>query len=144
MEKGIKHDSEKVRVELLDPDWLIGVGKVLTFGARKYDSHNWRKGLEITRCIGAALRHIFAFLAGEDIDADSGLPHLDCASCELMFVSWLIKNRPDLDDRWSSRNPAHSPQLELGEETPGDYAKRLRSELAKEAYKDLGRKGNSL
>lgn len=97
---GTKDDGEKIRVELISPMWLLGIAKVLTFGAKKYAAHNWRKGIEISRLIGAALRHILAFLMGEDIDPDSGLPHLHCASCELMFASELVVTRPDLDDRY--------------------------------------------
>src|SRR3990167_4743776 len=100
---GIKADAEKPRMELLSGLWLIDVAKVLTFGAEKYDSHNWRKGLVIGRCLGAALRHITADLMGEDNDPETGLPHLAHASCELMFASELRKTHPHLDDRWNAR-----------------------------------------
>lgn len=33
---GIKFDSEKTRLDLLDVDWLEDIGKVLTYGAKKY------------------------------------------------------------------------------------------------------------
>lgn len=100
MSEGIKHDSEKIQVELLDPLWLFGVGRVLTYGAKKYAAWNWKKGLAITRCIGAALRHIYAFLNGEDLDPETKLPHLHHASCELMFASVLMETHPHLDDRY--------------------------------------------
>lgn len=102
MSEGTKHDQNKNRVELLSPFWLFGVGNVLTFGARKYAAHNWRKGLDLSRCLGATLRHVFAFLGGEDLDPETGLSHLFHASCELMFASELYAYRPDLDDRWKT------------------------------------------
>jgi hypothetical protein len=102
-EGGIKHDSEKVRLDLLSPIWLVGVGTVLTFGARKYAAHNWRKGLEITRLLGACLRHVLAFLGGEDNDPESGICHLYHASCCLMFASELFHTRKDLDDRYTTK-----------------------------------------
>lgn len=97
---GLKYDSEKVRVELLDTEWLEGVGQVLTFGAKKYAEHNWRGGISYSRLIGACLRHLFAILRGEDVDSESGLPHSAHASCCLMFLYWMMKHRKDLDDRW--------------------------------------------
>ena len=52
---GTKHDQEKTRLDLLSPRWLEGVGKVLTFGARKYDSWNWAKGIQRSRLFAAHL-----------------------------------------------------------------------------------------
>ena len=97
---GLKHDSAKPRVELLDPLALEGLSAVLAFGARKYAAHNWRGGISYSRLIGAALRHTFAILRGEDIDPESGLPHVDHLGCCWMFLSNMMKTRPDLDDRY--------------------------------------------
>ncbi len=105
---GLKHDSEKVQLDLLSPRWVVGVGSVLTFGAKKYAAHNWRKGIALSRLLGAALRHIFAFIGGEDRDSESGLSHLYHASCCLMFASELHETRPDLDDRYKPQ-PLLSP-----------------------------------
>ena len=100
MAEGIKFDSDKPRMELLDPEFLEGVSQVLTFGAKKYDAHNWRAGLSVSRTIGACLRHIFAFIRGEDLDKETGLHHLFHAGCELMFTWWTVTHRSDLDDRY--------------------------------------------
>jgi hypothetical protein len=97
---GTKHDAEKIRLDLLSSDWIEGVGDVLTFGAKKYAAHNWRKGIKFSRLLGAALRHIFAFLRGEDLDPETGLSHLYHASCCLMFCSELHKTMPEMDDRF--------------------------------------------
>jgi hypothetical protein len=37
---------------------------------------------------------------GEDYDQESQLPHAAHAMCSLMFLLWMMRNRPDLDDRW--------------------------------------------
>lgn len=100
MSGGLKYDSEKNRLDLLSPRWIDGVGAVLTFGAKKYAAHNWRKGLERSRLLGAALRHIFAYLKGEDYDPETGLLHLHHASCCLMFASELHYTKPETDDRY--------------------------------------------
>ena len=97
---GTKFDQDKPRVDLLDPLALEGIAKVLTFGAKKYSAHNWRGGISYSRLIGALLRHAFAIIRGEDIDPESGLPHVDHLGCCWMFLSNMMKTRADLDDRW--------------------------------------------
>lgn len=96
----IKQDEGKSRVDLLDPDWLTGIGEVLKFGANKYSDNNWRRGFKWSRLIAAALRHLFAIMRGENIDPESGLPHVDHLGCCVMFLAWHMKNKPELDDRW--------------------------------------------
>lgn len=105
-EGGRKDDSEKPRMDLLDHKALVGVSEVLGFGARKYAAHNWRRGISYSRLIGAAYRHLGALNSGEDIDPESGLPHVDHLGCCIMFLSNLMKTRPDLDDRYKEKKDA--------------------------------------
>ena len=97
---GLKYDSEKLRMDLLDPDFLEDVAKVLTYGAKKYNAHNWRGGLNYSRIIGAIYRHLTAINRGEDIDLESGLSHSSHLGANVQFLNWMMKYRPDLDDRW--------------------------------------------
>lgn len=96
---GIKFDQEKPRMDLLDAYAIEQLAMVLTFGAKKYDAHNWRKGLHKTRLIAAALRHLFAYLRGEDKDSETQLSHAAHAMCCCMFILGL-ESRQDLDDRF--------------------------------------------
>lgn len=102
--KGWKFDEGKSRMDLLDSEFLEGVGRVLGFGANKYAAHNWRNGIDYSRLIGAALRHLAAINRGEDVDSESGLPHIHHVGCCVMFLSWMMKHRPDLDDRYKNAN----------------------------------------
>lgn len=99
---GTKFDSGKPRMELLSTIALVEIAKVLTFGAdvKKYGAHNWRKGLEWSRVLGAAMRHLTAFTSGEDKDPESGLSHLAHAACCLMFLLEYEKHHKALDDRF--------------------------------------------
>lgn len=101
--KGVKYDEGKPRLELIPPEAIIGVGKVLGFGANKYGDRNWQKGIKVTRLVGSLLRHLMAFLAGVDNDKESGLPHIDHAVCNAMMIKWMLVNKPDQDDRVGSR-----------------------------------------
>lgn len=103
---GAKYDNEKEPMALLSGFWLRGVAKVLAFGARKYAKHNWRGGIEQSRLLSAALRHLFASVDGEDNDPETGLSHLLHASCCLMFAYELSVTRPDLDDRYKAPTEA--------------------------------------
>lgn len=88
-EKGIKHDTDtgkKPILSLIPKSLLWEVGRVLSFGASKYAAHNWRKGINQSRLISAALRHITAFNEGEELDPESGLSHLAHAICCLSFA----------------------------------------------------------
>lgn len=84
--EGTKFDDGKVRLDLLSPWFLDEVGKVLTSGAKKYEAHNWAKGIKTSRLIGAALRHVFAYVRGERNDPEWGYHHLAHATCCLMFI----------------------------------------------------------
>lgn len=97
---GIKHDGEKEPMALFSSIWLRGVSRVLGFGARKYAADNWRDGIAYRRLISACLRHVTSFMEGEDLDPETGLSHLDHASCCLMFLREMTVIRPDLDDRF--------------------------------------------
>jgi hypothetical protein len=104
IEGGMKFDQEKNRVDLLDPEFLEGVGRVLTFGARKYAANNWRNGIAFSRLIGAALRHLLAIMRGEDIDPESGEMHVYHLGCCIMFLASMMNHRKDLDDRYKLPN----------------------------------------
>lgn len=97
---GLKHDGDKVRMDLLPIEALVGTAQVLTFGAAKYEDDNWRKGIKYNRLYGAALRHLTAWYAGEDLDPESGLSHLHHAGCCIAFLqSFTETQRTELDNR---------------------------------------------
>jgi hypothetical protein len=109
--RGSRYNSGKPRFDLLDPIAQHGLVAVLGFGATKYADHNWRKGLPYMEIIASMQRHIMAIAAGQDFDDETGLMHADHIQCNAMFLSNMMKTRPDMDDRWkppvaSSAEPA--------------------------------------
>jgi hypothetical protein len=87
MEHARKDDDGKDRWTLLPFKGLQQVVKVLGFGAKKYAPHAWRlvpNGRE--RYLDAAFRHLVAVSQGEELDAESGLPHLAHAVCCCLFA----------------------------------------------------------
>lgn len=86
-ETGRKDDQEKNRLDLIEPEFIEGVGKVLTFGANKYEPNNWQKVEDAEdRYYAAALRHLIAWRKGEKTDQESGISHLDHVACNIMFL----------------------------------------------------------
>ena len=95
---GLKYDAGKPPMMLLDRYALEQTALVLAYGREKYAAHNWRKGIEVSRLLDAAVRHIYAS-DEEHLDVESGLPHLAHAMCCIMFALRMTKDRPDMDDR---------------------------------------------
>jgi hypothetical protein len=83
---GLKNDGDKVRLDLVPVELVWGLGQVLTFGANKYGAGNYRHGIAYSRVFGALLRHIYAWQSGEELDPESGLPHLHHAACCITFL----------------------------------------------------------
>lgn len=84
---GIKHDQDKIRMDLIPFGPLEDIAKVLTFGAKKYAPDNWKHVPDaVARYEAAMLRHISAYKKGEMMDPETGLPHLAHAGCCLMFL----------------------------------------------------------
>ena len=98
---GRKDDQEKLRFDLIPAEVETALAAVLTYGAKRYSDRNWEKGLDWMRCYAAARRHLNAWLRGEDIDEESGLPAIDLALCEIVFLSTFYhrKSSHDFDNR---------------------------------------------
>lgn len=74
-------------MDLLPVEALGPIGRVLAFGAAKYEDDGWRNlpnGRR--RYYAAALRHLFAWWGGEANDSESNLPHLAHAACCLLYL----------------------------------------------------------
>lgn len=113
MSEALKNDTGKPRLELLSPIALTEIAKVMNFGSIKYADHNWRNGFQWSRLLGAALRHILAFIGGEDKDPESGQSHLAHAGCCIMFLLEHEATHRDKDDRYK-------PEVTHNKDTPGE------------------------
>jgi hypothetical protein len=108
-EKGEKPEM----LGFVDPNALLDVARVAGFGAKKYAPFNFTKGYDWSLSYNALLRHVLAFLAGEDLDDESGLPHLAHAAwhCLALLTFWRF-NR-GTDDRFPLRMPGEPTTFEL-------------------------------
>lgn len=90
----------KVPVHLVSPIAIVQESLANFLGATKYGSWNWRaKDTRASVYFAAAMRHLFQWWCGEDMDGD-GTPHLANARCclailmEGLFVGNMKDDRP--------------------------------------------------
>jgi len=98
-EKGKRFNQNKPKWSLVPQSALIPMVRVLEFGAKKYDTFDWQKGLSIVEVCESLKRHLDAYMEGEDLDQESGLSHIGHIQCNAMFLAWMIQNKPETDDR---------------------------------------------
>lgn len=119
MSGGKKYDDSKVQVNLLSSKSLIEIARVMTFGAQKYGSQNWREGIAWSRVYAAVQRHLLAWNDGETNDPETGISHLAHAGCGILFLLEYAQTHPELDDRYApSSQKAASANSKLHEALP--------------------------
>lgn len=99
---GLKHDTGKVDLSIVPEALDYAAARALTFGASKYGRNNFKGGIDYTRVIGAALRHLKAWNEREENDSESSLSHLDHAiACMAMlaFYETTPALKQEFDDR---------------------------------------------
>lgn len=102
-EKGVKLDDGKLKLGLVFGGFANGlkeVGAIGTFGANKYTENGWQTVPNgVDRYKDALLRHLFAWMSGEEFDNESGFRHLahaawNClALCTLTFKAEYLKSK---------------------------------------------------
>ena len=81
-----KFDGGKLRISLVPPELIEAVAQIREYGCKKYgESDSWKK-VEPQRYKDALYRHLLADAKGEEIDEESGLPHLFHAACNIAFL----------------------------------------------------------
>lgn len=109
-QQGLHKDEGKLRVDLVPFEAIKGIADVMGYGCQKYAPRNWEKGISYSRVYASALRHLLSWFFGQNIDTESGLPHLSHALCNISFLLYYQENKmTKLDDR---------PGVTHGEETP--------------------------
>ena len=83
----VKDDEGKNRLDLIEPDFILGLGEALTFGAKKYSDKGW-KNIENKHDDNYAslMRPIMSWRKGEKKDPESGLNPLLHAAYNIMVL----------------------------------------------------------
>jgi len=102
---GVKFDQGKPRMALMPFDALYKIAGVFTYGAEKYSEDNWSEGMRHRRMADALLRHLTAYLNGEDLDDESGLDHLAHMNCCAQMLYAMYLRGAGEDDRNKLNKP---------------------------------------
>lgn len=94
-----KYDTGKPKLSLIPSEPLMDLARVFMFGAEKYGKGNWRSGFDYSRLYDAVMRHLMAWFEGEDMDPESGLPHLSHATWGLIILRYFQIKGEGTDDR---------------------------------------------
>jgi len=101
LKEGAKWDDGKVDWSYLPSGPVGEILKIYAGGAKKYGRGNYLKGIHYSRVFSAAMRHLWAWWRGEELDQESGLSHLAHAAWNvitLLEYTQGIKYQ-DFDDR---------------------------------------------
>jgi len=92
---------KKPPLDLVPPAALLYLSRVMALGAAKYGKYNWReKKVRWSIYAAAAMRHILAAHDGEELDPESGQPHVaHAAACMAILLDAkatgnLVDDRP--------------------------------------------------
>jgi len=87
----LKDDQDKLRMSLVQPEFIEGIAEVLTEGAKVYGANNWKTlpPKDKYRYKDALLRHVSEYMKGNILDSSSHKSHLLHAACNLMFLYYM-------------------------------------------------------
>lgn len=97
-QEGAGADALHDAIRFSGSDWYA-CAMVFDYGRRKYAEFNWAKGMAWSVPIACAARHWMAMADGEELDAESGLPHRGHFMCNLVMLLTYLRTYREGDDR---------------------------------------------
>lgn len=90
---GAKRFDTGVRLDLLVPEFLVEMAKIMCVGAKKYGELNWKKGGLTGEKGGVnhALHHLLQYMADEPCDYGPRETHLAQVAVNAMFEFWYAR-----------------------------------------------------
>ena len=96
---GARFNGGKPDYSLIPLTTMEDEARVWMYGKQKYAAWNWAKGMPWSVPLACLMRHMAAWQRGEEVDPESGLPHLAHAMCNLRMLTLYSKTYPEGDDR---------------------------------------------
>ena len=71
-------------------------------GEQKYGTYNFLKGLTVNNCLDSLKRHLDSFEdpSQPDNDPETGIIHLGPLAWNALVAAYILKTKPELDDRY--------------------------------------------
>lgn len=100
-ETGGQKAEKPSKIGYLDPTALMLLGEVagMSGPGKKYPMHNFLKGFDWSLSFNALQRHALQFWAGEDLDPESGLPHMAHVAWHALALVAFLDRGIGKDDR---------------------------------------------
>lgn len=86
--KGVKLE----RFDLIPAEAMRLLARLYGEGAKKYAARNWEAGYEWSKSYGALQRHLWLFWSGEDIDEETGVPHVINAAWHCLAIAQFMSD----------------------------------------------------
>lgn len=96
---GGEKGQKLARFDLVPIKPLVELAKHYGRGARKYEDRNWERGYDWSLSYAAAQRHLTAFWDGEDVDPETGTPHVIAAAWHCFALMEYMHTHPEFDNR---------------------------------------------
>lgn len=100
---GAEKGAKLARFDLIPPRCLWALaehyGRNCKEHGGKYDARNWEKGYGWSFSFAAMMRHAWAFWRGEDIDPETGSPHMAAVAWHAFTLMEFGRTHPEKDDR---------------------------------------------
>ena len=103
-EQADRFNEGKVEWTEIDFKSIEPLVRVLMYGAKKYSSKNWTKGMPTTQIINSAMRHMVQLMNGEFLDEESGISHCGHVCANMMFLEYVVNNKPEFNDLNLNKN----------------------------------------
>jgi hypothetical protein len=105
-ETGGEKGSKLARYDLIPAEPLRLLAEHYGRGSLKYDDRNWERGYDWSLSFAALNRHLWQFWNGEDVDAETGSPHMAAVAWHAFTLLEFARTHPALDNRPSTRDEA--------------------------------------
>lgn len=92
--------QKQAQLGAVDPEAVLAVAEVAGFGGQKYARYNFAKGYAWSLSFDAMMRHALLFWGGEDVDQESGLPHMAHAGWHCLALLCFAGRNLGTDDRF--------------------------------------------
>lgn len=97
--KSERYNQGKPQTREIDPEFIMGMAKVLTASRTKYAEGNWQNETKFSTPYESCMRHLMKFWSGEEKDSESGEHHLLHCAVNLMFLHYHLTSGKGVDDR---------------------------------------------
>lgn len=99
---GARKEIKLARFDLIPAGPLRQLAEHFGVGAKKYAERNWELGYQWSLSYAALNRHLWAFWGGEDIDPETGSPHMVAVMWHSAVLLEFARTHPEFDDRPTS------------------------------------------